>query len=59
LIWFSPPASDDEQYDRLEILWDQFVAPEWEQLSEAVRLRFFEALGYTVVAAKSARKSDQ
>ena len=53
------PASDEEQYERLEILWDQFVAPEWEEASESVRVRFLEARGYSVVAANSARTSDQ
>jgi hypothetical protein len=44
--------SDEERFERVLVVWDQFVAPEWEQASEAVRLRFFEALGYSVVAAK-------
>ena len=45
-------VSDDERFERVLVVWDQFVVPEWEQASEAVRLRFFEALGYSVVAAK-------
>jgi Bifunctional DNA primase/polymerase, N-terminal len=53
------PASDDAQYERLEILWEQFIAPAWEEASETVRVRLLEARGYSVVAANSARKSDQ
>jgi hypothetical protein len=52
-------VSDEEKLERVVILWDQFVAPEWEDASETVRLRFFEALGYSAVAANTAGKSPQ
>jgi hypothetical protein len=51
-------VSDDERFERVLVVWDEFVAPEWEQAPEAVRLRFFEALGYSVVAANKAGKPD-
>jgi hypothetical protein len=51
-------ASDDEKFERVKSLWEQFVADEWEEASEKVHLRFVkDFLGYSVVAANHAKRN--
>jgi len=49
-------AGDDEKFEILNSLWDQYIADEWDDASEKIHLRFFKHLGYTVVARSKNRK---
>jgi hypothetical protein len=45
--------SDDEKYAIIDSRWDQYIADEWDDAAEKVRMRFIEKrLGYTVMARK-------
>jgi hypothetical protein len=43
-------AGDDEKFEIIKSLWDQYIADEWDDGSEKMQVRFIEHLGYTVVA---------
>jgi Bifunctional DNA primase/polymerase, N-terminal len=49
-------AGDDEKFEIVTSLWDQYIADEWDDASEKMHLRFLKHLGYTVVAAKKSHK---
>ena len=49
-------AGDDEKFEIVTSLWDQYIADEWDDASEKMHLRFFKHLGYTVVARSKNRK---
>jgi Bifunctional DNA primase/polymerase, N-terminal len=49
-------AGDDEKFEIVTSLWDQYIADEWDDASEKMHLRFLKHLGYTVVAAKKGPK---
>jgi hypothetical protein len=50
-------AGDDEKFEIVTSLWDQYIADEWDDASEKMHVRFFEHLGYTVVARSKKQKS--
>lgn len=43
-------AGDDEKFEIIKSLWDQYIADEWDDGSEKMQVRFIKHLGYTVVA---------
>jgi Bifunctional DNA primase/polymerase, N-terminal len=49
-------AGDDEKFEIITSLWDQYIADEWDDASEKMHLGFFKHLGYTVVARSKNRK---